>query len=67
MKQITKTVQEIIDNNEKDCPLPLEVIPNKMGINLNSVDSISWQRQSDEQLTSLTIYFIPNDNYKPAE
>ena len=60
MKQTTKTVQEIIDNKEY-CPIPLGVIPNQMGINLCSVDSISWQKQEDGQLTSLTIYFIPNN------
>ena len=43
------------------CPLPLEVIPNYMGINLCSVDSIKWGRQEDGQLTYLTIYFTPNN------
>jgi hypothetical protein len=41
------------------CPLPLEVIPNHMGINLSAVDSVVWQKQDDGQLTSLTIYFVP--------
>lgn len=57
MKTFYATVEEII-NGEK-CPLPLEVIPNTMGINLCSVDSISWQKQDDGQLTNLTIYFVP--------
>jgi hypothetical protein len=56
-----KKIDELIENNE--CPLPLEVIPNYMGINLCSVDAISWQKQSDGQLTNLTIHFIP-DNKK---
>lgn len=43
------------------CPLPLDVIPNYMGINLSAVDSVVWQKQDDGQLTSLTIYFIPQD------
>lgn len=63
MKQTTKTVQELIDT-EEGCPLPLKVIPNYMGINLCSVDSISWQKQDDGQLTSLIIYFIPNNEKK---
>lgn len=58
MKVYQKTIEEILDNG-KDCPLPLEVIPNNMGINLCSVDSISWQKQDDGQLTNLTIYFKP--------
>lgn len=60
MKVYQNTVDEILDNKE-NCPLPLEVIPNNMGINLCSVDSISWQKQDDGQLTSLTIYFKPEN------
>jgi hypothetical protein len=52
-----KTVQEIIDGAE--CPLPLEVIPNKMGINLVSVNGIEWERREDGQLESLKIDFAP--------
>lgn len=58
MKTYFKTIKDLIENNE-ECPLPLEVIPNYMGINLCSVDAISWQKQKDGQLTSLTIHFIP--------
>lgn len=58
MTTFYKTIQEIINNNES-CPIPLEVIPNKMGINLCSVEAIAWQKQDDGQLTNLTIYFIP--------
>ncbi len=60
METIFKRVSELIDN-EGDCPLPLEIIPNYMGINLCSVDSISWQKQKDGQLTNLTIHFIPSN------
>lgn len=60
METTFKTVKELIDNNEK-CPIPLEVIPNQMGINLVSVQAISWQKQKDGQLTNLTIHFIPSD------
>jgi hypothetical protein len=55
-----KKVSELVDNNE-NCPLPLEVIPNYMGINLCSVDSISWQKQDDGQLVNLSINFIPSE------
>jgi hypothetical protein len=66
MKTYLKTVEELINNKEK-CPLPLEVIPNNMGINLASVDAISWQKQEDGQLTQLTIYFMPSNESRPIE
>ena len=62
-KKTTQKVEEIIKNNV-DCPLPLHVIPNYMGINLCSVDSISWEKQDDNQLVSLTIHFIPEGERK---
>lgn len=49
--------------NEVYCPLPLSVIPNQMGINLCSVESIQWTKQEDGQLVNLTINFTP----EPAE
>ncbi len=61
METIFKKVSELIENKD-DCPLPLEVIPNYMGINLCSVDAISWQKQNDGQLTNLTIHFSPEEN-----
>lgn len=51
-------VQDIIDE-KVHCPLPLTVIPNNMGINLCSVEAVSWHKQADGQLTDLTIHFIP--------
>jgi len=45
--------------NEAYCPLPLSVIPNHMGINLCSVESVAWTKQDDGQLVSLTINFNP--------
>lgn len=57
---ITKKVSDLIAARE-DSPLPLSVIPNYMGINLCSVDSISWTEQEDGQLVSLTIHFIPEN------
>lgn len=39
MKTITKTVTELIETDES--PLPLELIPNHMGINLCSVESLT--------------------------
>jgi hypothetical protein len=58
MKHFTKKVKDIVEKNE-NCPLPLGIIPNNMGINLCSVDSISWTELPDGQLNDLTIKFIP--------
>jgi len=57
----TKKVTDLLDNIG-DCPMPLDVMPNRMGINLCSVDSISWQRQDDGQLTHVEIAFIPKND-----
>jgi hypothetical protein len=40
-------------------PLDISVIPNYMGINLCAVEGMSWTRQDDGQLISLTIHFLP--------
>lgn len=61
MQTFFKKTKDLIED-ESECPIPLEVIPNKMGINLCSVDAISWQKQSDGQLVNLTIYFIPEED-----
>lgn len=58
MKEFKKTVKELIET-QTDAPLPLEVIPNYMGINLCSVDALSWVEQDDGQLVSLTLHFVP--------
>jgi hypothetical protein len=44
-------------------PLDPAVIPNHMGINLCSVEGISWTRKEDGQLVSLTIHFNPDRPY----
>ena len=46
MKTVTKTVSEMIANNEEP-PLPLSAIPNHMGINLCSVEAMTWTQQDD--------------------
>ena len=66
MKTVTRSVDELIaakavDNPETRSPLPLDVIPNHMGINLCSVEAITWTRQDDGQLVSLTIHFEPHN------
>ena len=57
METITKTIEEI--TKVEHCPLPISVIPDYMGINLVSVESISWTKQEDGQLIDLKINFIP--------
>lgn len=58
MKTTTKTISELLKTG--DCPLPLKVIPNNTGINLCSVEAVSWTKQDDDQLVSLTLHFMPN-------
>ena len=55
----TKTVDEILKGSV--CPLPLQVIPNYMGVNLISVESITWTKQNDGQLMDLKINFKPKN------
>jgi len=45
-------------------PLSPRFIPNHMGINLCSVEGMSWTKQADGQLVSLTIHFIPASEAK---
>ena len=59
MKTYQKTVEEILKDGA-GVPLPLEVIPNHMGTNLCSVESLRWERQDDGQLLTLTIRFLPD-------
>ena len=56
-------VKDIIDN-KLYTPIALDVIPNYMGINLCSVDSIEWIKQHDGQLVNLKINFIPDNSDK---
>jgi len=58
MKTTTKTIAELIET--EDSPLPLDIFPNKMGINLCSVEALTWTRLDDGQLASLTVHFLPN-------
>ena len=60
MQTITKTVDELIESDES--PLPLNVIPNHMGINLCSVEAITWTKRNDGQLVNLMIHFMPSED-----
>lgn len=62
MKTIRKSIQELLDSN--DSPLPLKTIPEYMGINLCSVEGISWTKQDDGQLLELKIAFKPAEHKK---
>ncbi|AXF51105.1 hypothetical protein MLDJOKPK_00170 [Salmonella phage SPAsTU] len=61
MEHFKASAADIVDG-KVESPLPLDVIPNQMGINLCSVDSLEWTRQEDGQLVDLKIKFIPTDN-----
>ena len=61
----TKTIAELIETNES--PLPLEIIPNNMGINLCSVEALTWTKQDDGQLVNLTVHFLPGEGTKAGE
>ena len=61
MKTEFYTTQELIKDKDKS-PLNLSVIPNYMGINLCSVEGLSWTRQDDGQLVSLVIHFAPENS-----
>ena len=73
MQTVFRTTRDLIEGEAQDKadpnpaggsakkgpPLSLSVIPNHMGINLCSVEGMSWTRQDDDQLVSLTIHFVP--------
>ena len=53
-----RTIAELLEAGE-DAPIPLDVFPNQMGINLCSVKEVEWVEQEDGQLVELTVRFIP--------
>lgn len=61
MKTQFHTMKEIVEQRLKT-PLSVDVIPNHMGINLSAVEGMSWTKQSDGQLVSLTIHFKPDES-----
>lgn len=61
--KIFMSVDELVKEENKELsPLPISVIPNHMGINLVSVNGLSWTKQEDGQLIDLTIHFKPENN-----
>lgn len=58
METVFSKTRAILKGQVK-APIDLSVIPNYMGINLCSVEGLSWTRQADGQLVSLTIHFEP--------
>jgi hypothetical protein len=60
VKTLFHTVAEIVDR-KITTPIDLAIIPNHMGINLCSVEAMTWTERSDGQLVSLTIHFLPSD------
>lgn len=56
------TTAEVIDGAQ--APIDLSVIPNMMGVNLNSVAGVEWTQREDGQLVSLTFHFLPAKDEK---
>lgn len=52
------SIAECVDDPKK-APFDIGVFPNRMGINLNSVDGFTTYRQEDGQITKIVIHFIP--------
>jgi hypothetical protein len=44
----------------EECPFPVDVIPNRMGINLCAVSGVTWEKLPDGQLVTVTIHFVPD-------
>jgi len=59
-KKGIKTEYHLIDEEGVNFPIPLGTMPNHMGINLCSVEGMSWSRLPDGQLISVTVHFLPN-------
>jgi hypothetical protein len=49
-----------IEEQGIEFPLPPRVIPDVMGINLRSVEGMSWEKLDDGQLVTLSIHFKPD-------
>jgi hypothetical protein len=63
MKKINKysaTIEELVSGTSK-IAFPINIIPNNMGINLCTVDSIDFESLDDGQLVSVKINFIPEE------
>lgn len=60
MKNYQEVTQENIKNG-MEYILPLEIIPNQLGINLCSVKGIEYEKQDDGQLLYIKIDFIPSE------
>lgn len=56
---ISKIIEETNAGNS-DCPIPIDVIPNRMGINLCSVNGIGYGKNNQGELEYLIIHFNPS-------
>ena len=69
----TMSIDELVklEDEESDTgvfpPIPLGLFPNEMGINLCSVESITWTERDDGQLLSVSIQFIPTTREKEKD
>jgi hypothetical protein len=61
----TRSINYLVENKDtldksEQPPLPTHIFPNYMGINLCSVESMTWAEQDDGQLLSLSVQFVPD-------
>ena len=56
---VHKRIAGAVDLDKEYFPLPLSVLPNHMGINLSSVEGMTWTKLGDGQLVNLTVHFVP--------
>ena len=74
VRHVYDLTKDILDGNPVDindsdsfCPVKLANIPNYMGINICSVQSVEWSELQDGQLIDIVIKFIPSDSNEIRE
>lgn len=60
LHQYKATVEDIVDNGV-DVPIDISDIPNKQGINLNSVKDVEWEKQDNGELTYVKVNYEPEN------
>lgn len=53
----TKKPRHIISNKEY-CPIPVNVITEHMGVDLDKIDNVEWERQIDGKLVNFTVNLL---------
>lgn len=53
-----KAPRHIISNKEY-CPIPINVITEHMGVDVDKIDTVEWERQIDGKLVNFTVNLRP--------